>query len=122
METDTLRRTGNLPVIHLTETDNVAIARTALDAGVAIDDRGLMTRGKVPAGYKVALRDLKRIQQLEGQSLGRLVSDLLAQSLATRQSAPQAPTPFTWISQPMGARVDLRDKDAVLDAMDEPRK
>jgi hypothetical protein len=68
------------------------------------------------------LRDLKRIQQLEGQSLGRLVSDLLAQSLAARQSAPPAPTRFNWISQPMGARLDLRDKDAVRDAMDEPQK
>jgi hypothetical protein len=62
------------------------------------------------------LRDLKRIQQTEGQSLGRLVSDLLAQSLAARQAAPRTPTGFAWISQPMGARVDLRDKDALCNS------
>jgi hypothetical protein len=31
------------------------------------------------------LRDLKRLQQREGKSLGRLVSDLLAQSLAAQR-------------------------------------
>ena len=31
------------------------------------------------------------------------------------------PASFAWTSRPMGARVDLSDRDAVLDAMDEPR-
>lgn len=65
------------------------------------------------------LRDLKRLQQREGKSLGRLVSDLLAQSLAAQRAAPPAPAAFRWASQPMGARVDLRDKDAVRDALDD---
>jgi hypothetical protein len=65
------------------------------------------------------LRDLKRLQQREGKSLGRLVSDLLAQSLAAQRLAPPAPASFRWASQPMGARVDLRDKDAVRDALDD---
>ena len=60
MDTDTLGRGGALPVIHLTATDNVAIARTALAAGVAIDGNGLKTRDRVPSGYKVALRDIKK--------------------------------------------------------------
>ena len=68
------------------------------------------------------LRDLKRLQQREGKSLGRLVSDLLAQSLAARRSAPAEPAPFRWTSQAMGARVDLRDKDALRDALDEPMR
>ncbi len=64
------------------------------------------------------LRELKRLQQRERKPLGRLVSDLLAQSLAQqRASAPQPPT-FRWTSQPMAARIDLRDKDAVRDALD----
>lgn len=67
------------------------------------------------------LRDLKRLQQREGKSLGRLVSDLLAQSLAAQRMAPPAPAAFRWVSQPMGARVDLRDKDAVRDALDDER-
>ncbi len=64
------------------------------------------------------LKDLKRLQRREGKSLGRLVSDLLARSLATeRAGAPVAPT-LKWVSRPMRARVDLADRDAVLDAMD----
>jgi hypothetical protein len=48
-----------------------------------------------------------------------LVSDLLAQVLATRRRAspPPPPPPFRWIAKPMRARVDLADKDALLDAM-----
>lgn len=64
------------------------------------------------------LKQLKRLQRREGKSLGRLVSDLLAESLkrdATQE--PQRPT-FQWISRPMGARVDLTDKDALQNALD----
>lgn len=68
------------------------------------------------------LKDLKRLQQREGKSLGRLVSDLLAQSLAAARSAEGAkPPPFRWHSQPMRAKVNLADKHALLDAMDERR-
>lgn len=65
------------------------------------------------------LQDLKQLQQREGKSLGRLVSDLLAASLAARREGPSEPPIFHWVHQPMAARMDLRDKDAVLDAMDE---
>lgn len=64
------------------------------------------------------LKDLKRLQRREGKSLGRLVSDLLAQALAASRHRAAEPPPFTWTSRPMGARVDLADRDAVLDAMD----
>lgn len=64
------------------------------------------------------LKELKRLQRRDGKSLGRLVSDLLARSLAEARSPTEAP-PFAWIAKPMGARVDLADRDAVLDAMDE---
>lgn len=67
------------------------------------------------------LRDLKRLQQREGKSLGRLVSDLLAQSLATERTGRALAPHFEWISRPMMARVDLSDKHALLDAMDEGR-
>ena len=65
------------------------------------------------------LKDLKRLQRREGKSLGRLVSDLLAQPLAQARKAALAPPAFQWVSQPMRARVDLADKHALLDAMDE---
>jgi hypothetical protein len=68
------------------------------------------------------LRDLKRLQHQQGKSLGRLVSDLLAQSLQAHRVADSREPVFKWISRPMGARVDLGDKHALLDAMDEPRR
>ena len=64
------------------------------------------------------LRELKRLQKSEGKSLGRLVSDLLASALAHRKSARSRPASFAWVSRPMGARVDLRDKDAVQAILD----
>lgn len=65
------------------------------------------------------LRELRRLQKREGKSLGRLMSDLLAQVL--RQHRVQRPVPpaFDWISRPMGARVDLADKEAVQTLLDE---
>jgi hypothetical protein len=66
------------------------------------------------------LRDLKKLQRREGKSLGRVVSDLLAQSLTSQAAERSAAAPFLWASQPMGARIDLRDKDALRDALDEP--
>ena len=69
------------------------------------------------------LKDLKRLQRREGKSLGRLVSDLLAQSLADyRRSTPESRPEWSWITRPMKARVDPGDKDAVLNAMDDPRR
>jgi hypothetical protein len=68
------------------------------------------------------LKEIKRLQQREGKSMGRLVSDLLAQSLAaTKGTAAHKAPAFRWVTKPMHARVDLGDKHAVLDAMDEPR-
>jgi hypothetical protein len=68
------------------------------------------------------LKELKRRQKREGKSLGRLVSDLLALSLSSTAKAEPAPPAFAWVARPMGARVDLTDKDAVLDAMDDRRR
>ena len=64
------------------------------------------------------LQDLKRLQQREGQSLGRLASDLLAQAIAHKRRRGANPDAFVWNSSASGLRVDLADRDAVLDAMD----
>ena len=64
------------------------------------------------------LRDLKRLQKREHKSLGRLVSDLLAQALHRHGSKQPAPPAFEWIARRMGARVDLADKDAVQGVLD----
>ncbi len=64
------------------------------------------------------LRDLKRLQKREGLSLGRLVSDLLAEALGERQIHRPEPPTFEWHTRPMVARVDLADKDAIQAALD----
>lgn len=68
------------------------------------------------------LKDLKRLQRREGKSLGRLVSDLLAQALVESRRSGSALAEFRWVSRPMKARVDLTDKDALFDAMDAPER
>ena len=65
------------------------------------------------------LKDLKKIQQREGKSLGRLISDLLAQALGERKSAKSATRPAQWISRAMGARIDLADREALYAAMEQ---
>ena len=68
------------------------------------------------------LKEIKRLQKQQGRSLGRIVSDLLARSLA-QAKAPAAGGPgFNWISRPMQARVDLADKQALQDAMDDEHR
>jgi hypothetical protein len=64
------------------------------------------------------LKDLKKIQQKEGKSLGRLISDLLAQAMGERKSAKAPTRPVKWISKSMGARVDLADHEALYAAME----
>jgi hypothetical protein len=66
------------------------------------------------------LRDLKRLQRQQGKPLGRIVSDLLAQSLQAHRVADSVEPVFRWEARPMGARIDLADKHALLDAMDSP--
>lgn len=66
------------------------------------------------------LRSLKELQRMEGRSLGHLTSDPLAQALAERLAAMQhVPGPsFEWEANPMDSKVDLLDKNALLDLMD----
>jgi len=69
------------------------------------------------------LNEVKAIREKEGKSLGRIVSDLLADGLRARRDVKRKQPPRRWIARRMGARVDLADKDAVLGAMerDAPR-
>jgi mRNA-degrading endonuclease RelE of RelBE toxin-antitoxin system len=62
------------------------------------------------------LKDLKKIQRKEGKSLGRLISDLLAQALSERKSAKVLTRPPKWISKRMGARIYPADREALYAA------
>ncbi|MGH7320606.1 MAG: antitoxin [Candidatus Rokuibacteriota bacterium] len=64
------------------------------------------------------LRDLKRLQKQEGKSLGRLISDLLAEALARRRSAKRQPSSFGWVSRPMHARIDVSDRETLYAALE----
>jgi len=63
------------------------------------------------------LRELKKLQEKEGRSLGKIVSQLLAEALARRKSAPEPPK-LRWVSRPMQALVALADKEAVYGVLD----
>ncbi|MEY3480420.1 MAG: hypothetical protein RIQ71_1195 [Verrucomicrobiota bacterium] len=64
------------------------------------------------------LKELKEVSMQEGDSLGEVASRLLADALSVRARGRKTKTQLDWSSQPMGARVDLADKDAVYRALD----
>lgn len=64
------------------------------------------------------LRQLKKIKKQKGGSLGRIASDLLAAAIAAEEAGEKAFGDLRWVSRPMGARVDLRDKEAVRAALE----
>ena len=66
------------------------------------------------------LKELKRLREREGKSLGRLVSDILAAALKRRSAKSEAPAELRWTSRPMGARIDLADREAIFSVMEPP--
>ena len=64
------------------------------------------------------LKKLKALQARDGRSLGRLVSDLLAQALAgeVKEAAPRY---FAWNASAGALLIDLADKDAVYEALEQ---
>jgi predicted DNA-binding ribbon-helix-helix protein len=65
------------------------------------------------------LEELKRVQQEEGVSLGKLASRLLADALDFRRKKIASPSKLSWNTGRMGALVDLTDKDAVHRVLDQ---
>lgn len=66
------------------------------------------------------LYQLKERQRQQHKTLGQLASELLARALADTAPASQ-PAPLEWTVHPMGARVDLEDRDAVQRLLDAAR-
>ena len=66
------------------------------------------------------LEELKRLQKRDGGTLGDLVTGLVADGLRMRGAGP-VHHELGWISQPMRARVDLADKEAVFAILDDER-
>ncbi len=67
------------------------------------------------------LNDLKRLQEKCGKSLGRLVSDLLAEAIV-RSEKVETPPPFVWVRSPGRPLVDPLDKDAIYAILDDNEK
>jgi hypothetical protein len=65
------------------------------------------------------LDEVKRLAGSEGKSLGAAVSELLLDALDRRKRESERPEPFRWTSKAMGARVDLSDKEAVYEILDD---
>ena len=66
----------------------------------------------------VVLRELKRRARAEGTTVGRLVSALVAERLHQDRATKEQPPRLVWQTAPMGARLDLRDKEALHRALD----
>jgi hypothetical protein len=65
------------------------------------------------------LKQLRELQKRDGGTLGELASRLLAEALSRRPKKPSPPA-FEWTAKPMGALVDLADKDVVYAILDRP--
>jgi hypothetical protein len=66
------------------------------------------------------LADLKRLQRKEGKPLGDLASELLAAAITQRKRVASPVIRLQWEAHPMGARIDIDDKEALYAALDEP--
>jgi hypothetical protein len=64
------------------------------------------------------LKELKQLRAAEGRSLGDIASELLASALHDRAEGSLSRS-FEWVSKPMRAKVDIRDKEAVYRAMED---
>lgn len=66
------------------------------------------------------LEHLKLRQLRDKKSLGQLASELLATALAQTEEGGET-TALSWNTQPMMARVDLEDRDALHRILDPDR-
>lgn len=63
------------------------------------------------------LRELKELQEAEGTSLSRLVSDLLSEALGRRRRGG-TPSELVWRARDLRPLVDVGDKEALHAALD----
>lgn len=67
------------------------------------------------------LKELKKLGEKEGKSLGRMISDLLAQALQRRKTSGRQPAQPRWLSRDMSARINLDDKEALYAVLDQQK-
>ncbi len=64
------------------------------------------------------LEEIKKFQKKDGRSLGRIISQLLAEAITSRKTKPKK-TSLKWTSRPMKSLVDLSDKETLYRILDE---
>jgi hypothetical protein len=68
------------------------------------------------------LEELKKIKKKEKKSLGAIVCQLVAESLARRVRGRPKPRDFHWTTRSMGARIDIPNKEALYAALEESKE
>lgn len=68
------------------------------------------------------LRDLKAYKKQAGKSLGKACSELLRQALDSQMQDMRSKPSFRWNSSPMGARINLSDKEGIYAMLDSDSK
>ena len=71
---------------------------------------------------KPVLAEVKKVQKTEGKTLGRVVSELLAEALANRKKRPRRQRRFKWNARPMSPRIDLSDKEQLWSVLNRTKK
>ena len=66
------------------------------------------------------LKEIKNLQKKDGRSIGKIVSQLLAEALTQRDTTAKAHR-FKWAARPMGALSDLSDKDILYKPLDKSK-
>jgi hypothetical protein len=67
------------------------------------------------------LKEIKNLQKKDGRSIGKIVSQLLAEALNQQKTTAKAHR-FKWASRPMGALLDLSDKDTIYKILDKSKR
>ncbi len=66
------------------------------------------------------LKEIKNLQKKDGRSIGKIVSQLLAKALDQHNTTVKAHR-LKWASRPMGALLDLSDKDTLYIFLDKSK-
>lgn len=67
------------------------------------------------------LKELKSLSKMHASSLSKMASQLLAEALALQKTKKKSVLPFEWTAQPMGAKVDIGDKDALYRILEQKK-
>ncbi len=66
------------------------------------------------------LKEIKNLQKKDGRSIGKIVSQLLAEAFNQRNITAKAHH-LKWASRPMGALFDLSDKNTLYKFLDKSK-